>query len=143
MYFAPQNLKPGYGPGSAYIFLRWFKLAHICIQVSTLHDGCKQGIDQKIIGNRFHVNVRILSPENCKQSSRVSSWKAKVTAEKNKQTQDWNEYVITQTKKSERLNKLTDINNTSATKGTWLIKYEKRFLKSYSNWIIIKNTIDL
>jgi len=29
----------------------------------TFHDGCKQGIDQKIlIGNRFHVKLRILSP---------------------------------------------------------------------------------
>ena len=33
------------------------------------HDGCKQGIDQQIlIGNRFHVKLRILSPENCKQA---------------------------------------------------------------------------
>ena len=33
------------------------------IQVCTFHDGCKQGIDQQIlIGNRFHVKLRILSP---------------------------------------------------------------------------------
>ena len=43
----------------------------------------------KFIGNRFHVKLRILSPENCKQSLRMKSWKAEVTAEK-KQTQDQN-----------------------------------------------------
>jgi len=31
-------------------------------QVCTFHDGCKQGIDQQLIGNRFHVKLRILSP---------------------------------------------------------------------------------
>ena len=35
-----------------------------------------------LLGNRFHVKLRILSPENCKQSLRVKSWKAEVTAEK-------------------------------------------------------------
>ena len=29
---------------SAFVFLRWFKLAHISIQVCNFHDGCKQGI---------------------------------------------------------------------------------------------------
>ena len=29
-------------------FWRWFKLAHISIQVCTFHDGFKQGIDQQI-----------------------------------------------------------------------------------------------
>ena len=34
-------------------------------QVCTFRDGCKQGIDQQIfIGNRFHVKLRILSPES-------------------------------------------------------------------------------
>jgi len=33
---------------SAFIFLRWFKLAHIYIQICTLHNGGKQGIDQQI-----------------------------------------------------------------------------------------------
>jgi len=32
---------------SAFVFLRWFKLAHISIQVCTFHDGFKQGIDFK------------------------------------------------------------------------------------------------
>ena len=48
---------------SAFVFLRWFKLAHISIHICTFHDGCKQGINQQIlIGNRFHVKLRILSP---------------------------------------------------------------------------------
>ena len=48
----------------------------------------KESISKFLIGkNRFHVKLRILSPENCKQSLRVKSWKAEVTAEK-KQTQD-------------------------------------------------------
>jgi len=42
----------------------------------------KELISKFLIGNRFHVKLRILSPENCKQSLRVKSWKAEVTAEK-------------------------------------------------------------
>ena len=49
----------------------------------------KESIGKFLIGNRFHVKLRILSPENCKQSLQVKSWKAEVTAEKN-QTQDYN-----------------------------------------------------
>jgi len=49
----------------------------------------KESISKFLIGSRFHVKLRILSPENCKQSLRVKSWKAEVTAEK-KQTQDYN-----------------------------------------------------
>jgi len=44
----------------------------------------KESISNFFIGNRFHVKLRILSPENCKQSLRVKSWKAEITAEKNK-----------------------------------------------------------
>ena len=85
---------------SAFVFLRRFKLAHISIQVFTFHDGCKQGIDQQIFNrNRFHVKLPILSPENCKQSLQVKSWKAEVTAEK-KQTQDYNQNLVTQAQKS-------------------------------------------
>ena len=47
----------------------------------------KESISKFLIGNRFQVKLRILSPENCKQSLQVKSWKAEVTAEK-KQTQD-------------------------------------------------------
>ena len=42
----------------------------------------KESISKFLIGNRFHVKLRILSPENCKQSLRVKSWKAEVTAKK-------------------------------------------------------------
>ena len=38
----------------------------------------KESISKFLTGNRFHVKLRILSPENCKQSLRVS-WKAEVT----------------------------------------------------------------
>jgi len=69
------------------------------IQVCTFHDGCKQSISKFIIGNRFHVKLRILSPENCKQSLQVKSWKAEVTAEK-KQTQDYNRNFVIQAHKS-------------------------------------------
>jgi len=49
--------------GSAFIFLRWFKPAHVFIQVTSLHMWNKQGINRKIlIGNRFHVTLRIVSP---------------------------------------------------------------------------------
>ena len=50
--------------GSAFIFLlRWFKFAHICIQVTSLHKWKTQRINKKIlIGNRFHVTLRIVSP---------------------------------------------------------------------------------
>ena len=50
----------------------------------------KEPISEFLIGNRFHVKLRILNPENCMQSLRVKSWKAEVTAEK-KQTQDCNQ----------------------------------------------------
>jgi len=33
----------------------------------------KESISKFLIGNRFHVKLRILSPENCKQSLRVKS----------------------------------------------------------------------
>ena len=32
----------------------------------------KESISKFLIGNRFHVKLRILSPENCKQSLRES-----------------------------------------------------------------------
>jgi len=46
--------------GSAFLFLQWFKFADICIQVASLHRWYKQGIDHNfLIGNRFHVTLRI------------------------------------------------------------------------------------
>jgi len=54
--------------GSACICLRWFKLAHICIQATSLHRWKKQGINRKVLlGNWFHVTLRIVSPITCKQ----------------------------------------------------------------------------
>ena len=35
--------------GSAFIFLQWFKLAHICIQVTQLHRQNKHGINFKFL----------------------------------------------------------------------------------------------
>ena len=46
---------------SALVFLRWFKLAHISIQVCTFHDGCKQRIDQQIF-NRKSISRKITHP---------------------------------------------------------------------------------
>jgi len=59
------NAPRGYGPGSAFIVLRWFNLAHICIHASTIHNVGKEGIDGHIFwtGNRFHVKIRIPSPK--------------------------------------------------------------------------------
>jgi len=59
----------------------------------------KQSISKFLIGSRFHVKLRILSPENCKQRLRVKIWTAEVTAKK-KQTQDYNENFATQGHKS-------------------------------------------
>ena len=75
----------------------------------------KESISKFLIGNRFHVKLRILNPENCKQSLRVKSWKAEVTAEK-KQTQDYNQNFVTQAHKSQHLKKLIDVKNTSGDK---------------------------
>ena len=59
---------------------------HISLFKYVLSTMCvsKESISKFLIGNRFHVKLRILSPENCKQSLRVKSWKAEVTADKNK-----------------------------------------------------------
>ena len=72
----------------------------------------KESISKFLIGYRFHVKLRILSPENCKQSLQVKNWKAEVTAEK-KQTQDYNQNFLIQAHKSSHLNKLTNVKNTS------------------------------
>jgi len=38
-------------------------LMHTLVQVCTLHDRGKQGLDQKIlIGNGFHIKLHMLSP---------------------------------------------------------------------------------
>ena len=78
----------------------------------------KESISNILIGNRFHVKLRILSPENCKQSLQVKRWKAEVTAEK-KQTEDYNQHFGIQAHKSD---KLTDVKHTSGDKKNWLMK---------------------
>ena len=60
-----------------------------CKYVFSTMGVSKESISKFLIGNRFHIKLRILTPENCKQSLQVKSWKAEVTAEK-KQTQDYN-----------------------------------------------------
>jgi len=48
---------------SAFIFLQWFKIAHIHIQLSALHDGCKQGIDKQMF-NRKWISRQITHPQS-------------------------------------------------------------------------------
>jgi len=48
---------------SAFIYLRWFKVSHIYVQVSTPHNGCKQGIDQQIV-NRKSISCEITHPQS-------------------------------------------------------------------------------
>ena len=45
--------------GSVFIFLQWFKRAHIYIQVSTVHNGSKQRIDKQ---NFKRLSTPCLSP---------------------------------------------------------------------------------
>ena len=121
---------------SAFVFLRWFKLARIFIQVCTFHDGCKQGIDQQIFNSKsISGKITHLQSENCKQSLRVKRWKAEVTAEK-KQTQDYNQNFVTQ---AQNHNKLRDVKNTSGDKklSHEISVYSKiRLLKQIKDWNI-------
>jgi len=61
---------------SAFVFLWWFKLAHIYIQVCTFHDGCKQGIDQQIF-NRKSLSRKITHPQYWKLQSKLPGEKLK------------------------------------------------------------------
>ena len=70
---------------SAFVFLGWFKLAHISIQVCTFHDGCKQGIDQQIF-DRKSIPRKITHPQSWKL-------KAKLTGEKLKGWSDTREKI--------------------------------------------------
>ena len=62
----------------------------------------KESISKFLIGNRFLVKLRILSPENCKQSLRVKSWKAEATAEKKQSA--YSPHLLTLTQKEKKLN---------------------------------------
>jgi len=61
---------------SAIVFLRWFKLAHISIQVCTFHDGCKQGINQQIF-NRKSISRKITHPQSWKLQAKLTDEKLK------------------------------------------------------------------
>ena len=68
---------------SGFIFLQWFKLSHICIEVTSLLTGEEfESISIFLMGNRFHVTLHILSPKSCKQCLSLKCWKAKIRAEK-------------------------------------------------------------
>ena len=77
--------------GFAFI-LRWFKLVHMCIQVTSFHKWKKQVINHKfLIGKRFHVTLPIVSPIICKQCIRCETLKVQHKVRENKQPQDCNE----------------------------------------------------
>ena len=61
---------------SAFVFLQWFQLAHISIQVCTFHDGCKQGIDQQIF-NRKLISQKITHPQSWKLQAKLMGEKLK------------------------------------------------------------------
>jgi len=74
----------------AFVFLRWFKLAHISIQVCTFQDGCKQGIDQQIF-NRKSISRKITHPQSWKLQAKLAGEKLKGWSNsREKQTQDYN-----------------------------------------------------
>jgi len=92
----------------------------------------KESISKFLIGNWFHIKLHILSPENCKQSLQVKSWKAEVTGEK-KQTQDYNQNFVIQAHKSWHLNKwltsrilMTSWNYTIIEMHTWAYKRNEK-----------------
>jgi len=61
--------------GSGFMFLRWFELAHICIQVTLLHRWNKaRNQSQILIENRFHVTLRIISSHIQIDSTSFSIW---------------------------------------------------------------------
>ena len=61
---------------SAFVFLRWFKLAHMSIQVCTFHDGCKQGIDQQIF-NKKSISRKITHPQSWKLQAKLAGERLK------------------------------------------------------------------
>jgi len=76
---------------SAFIFLRWFKFAHICIQATSLHKWKKQGFNHKfLIGNQVHVTLRIVSPIICKQCQQVWNVESQHKVRESKQPQGCN-----------------------------------------------------
>jgi len=70
-------------------------------QISTLRDGCKQGIDQQIF-NRKSISSKITHPQSWKLKAKLAGEKLKGysnSKKKKKQTQDYNQNIVTQTQK--------------------------------------------
>jgi len=61
---------------SAFVFLRWFKLAHISIQVCTFHDRCKQGVDQQSF-NRKSISRKIMHPQSWQLQAKLTGERLK------------------------------------------------------------------
>ena len=96
----------------------------------------KESISKFLIRNRFHIKLRILSPANCKQSLRVKSWKAEVTAEK-KKTQDYNQNFVKQAQNHNILTNCLTSRIQVATKKNKNKKtdsWNKFLLKKYVYW---------
>ena len=105
----------------------------------------KESISKFLIGNRFHVKLRILSPENCKQSLRVKSWKAEVTAEKKQPKLTNQNFYAKQQTKTFKLNQSLTCADFGIYVATCVIcheqyvghtsnKFSKRWSAHRSNW---------
>jgi len=117
------------GLGFVFCYLQWYKLAHICIEVNSLHRWNKQEINRNFLTeNQFHVTLRIVSPYICKQCQQVKRWKAKTTAKKanNLKTKVVNHTIPTATNKTQQLH-FTSLNvfteaSKPAAKVTWTLQ---------------------
>ena len=105
----------------------------------------KESISKFLIRNRFHVKLRILSPENCKQSLRVKSWKAEVTAEKKQPKLTNQNFYAKQQTKTFKLNQSLTCADFGIYVATCVIcheqyvghtsnKFSKRWSAHRSNW---------
>ena len=113
------------------VWLRWL------IQVSTFHDGCKQGIDQQIF-NRKSISRKITHPRSWKLQAKLTGEKLKGWSNSREKTQDYNQNLVTQAQKSYQLNKLIYAKNASCDKKTMINDIRKVFsqkikLDVYSN----------
>ena len=85
---------------SAFVFLRWFALAHISVQVCTFHGGCKQGIGPQIF-NRKSISRKITHSQSWKLQTKLTGEKLKGWSNsREKQTQDYNRNFVIQAHKS-------------------------------------------
>jgi len=101
---------------SAFVFLRWFKLAHISIQVCTFYDGCKQGIHQQIF-NMKSISRKITHPQSRNLQAKLTGEKLKGWSNSREKTNSKLQSKFRNTThKPQLLNKLTDVKNTSGDK---------------------------